>query len=200
MMKLVFATNNPHKLDEVRFIAGSKYQIISLSEAGIAAELPEDHFTLEENALQKVSFIANHYHMNAFADDSGLEVDALHGEPGVFSSRYARMGNLQFPDLPEAEGNIKKLLESMKSFTHRKARFRTIIALILDGRKYFFEGTVNGIILQAPKGNSGFGYDPVFQPDGFHQSFAEMPAQLKNSISHRATAVKKLAEFLQSNF
>ncbi|MCF8378988.1 MAG: RdgB/HAM1 family non-canonical purine NTP pyrophosphatase [Bacteroidales bacterium] len=197
-MELIFATNNKHKLSEIRNVIGDNYKIIGLSEAGIEGDIPEDYNTLEENAFQKANFIYEKYGGNCFADDTGLEVDALDGRPGVYSARYSRMGDIQFPELEANKGNIKKLLIELDTKELRTARFRTVIALILNERKYLFEGIVNGIILKQPSGSGGFGYDPVFQALGYKKSFAEMDIEQKNSISHRAIATRKLVEFLKT--
>jgi len=197
-MELIFATNNKHKLIEIRNVIGEQYKILGLSEAGISEEIPEDFESLEENALQKAKYIFDKYGGNCMADDTGLEVEALYGRPGVFSARYSRMGEIQFPELEPDQGNIKKLLIELENKKIRRARFRTVIALILEERKYLFEGIVNGVILQKPVGSEGFGYDPVFQAEGYHKSFAEMDIQEKNRISHRAIATRKLVEFLRT--
>ncbi len=188
MYKLVFATNNKHKLQEVSDIIGDKCSIVGLKEIGCFEEIPEDFTSLEENALQKAKFVYDKYGNNCFADDTGLEVFALNGEPGVFSARYAG---------PECnpQNNIAKLLDNLKNVEDRRARFRTVIALIIDGEKFFFEGIVNGHIGFTPKGNNGFGYDPVFIPENFDKTFAELNSDEKNSISHRAMAVRKLIDF-----
>lgn len=194
-MRLVFATNNRHKLEEIRAIAGRKFEILSLKEAGIETEIPEDHHTLEENALQKAGFIRENYGYDCFADDTGLEVDALGGEPGVYSARYCLMGDMSFSEDDITAGNLKKLLYKMKDNTNRQARFRTVIALVFRGEKYLFEGIAEGSILYEPKGKQGFGYDPVFCPGGYNKSFAEMSSEQKNNLSHRARALEKLMEF-----
>lgn len=195
-MRLIFATNNEYKLNEIRSLVSSRVNIISLSDAGIDTDIPEDFETLEENALQKARFIHKLTGKNCFADDTGLEVDALDRAPGVFSARYSRMGDLQFPEKDIQEGNIHKLLLKLRNVKDRSARFRTIISLIIEGQEFKFEGIVNGKILGKKKGKGGFGYDPVFQPEGFTRSFAEMSIIDKNRISHRARAMKKLVDFL----
>jgi len=187
--KLVFVTNNSHKLREVKEILDKKFEIISLHDLGIDEEIPETADTLEGNALQKARFVHARTQLNCFADDTGLEVDALQGAPGVYSARYAGE-NASFDD------NMNKLLDALRENPKRNASFRTAIALILDNVEHLFEGSVEGIILNEKHGLIGFGYDPVFQPIGYSQSFAEMDAALKNSISHRGRAVEKLAEFL----
>ncbi|MCK5820446.1 MAG: non-canonical purine NTP diphosphatase [Bacteroidales bacterium] len=187
--KLVFVTNNSHKLREVKEILDEKFDIVSLNDLGIDEEIPETADTLEGNALQKARFVHSRTQLNCFADDTGLEVEALEGAPGVYSARYAGE-NASFDD------NMNKLLDALGENSKRKASFRTAIALILDDAEYLFEGSVEGIILNEKHGIDGFGYDPVFQPIEHNQSFAEMEASLKNSISHRGRAVKKLALFL----
>ncbi len=191
-MKLLFATNNKHKLSEVRDAAGEMIEILGLSEVGFAGDIPEDHETLEENALQKARFIKQQTGMDCFADDTGLEIDALDGRPGVFSARYA--GNQCNP-----EENIKKVLSEMEGIGQRRACFRTVIALIMNDEEFLFEGVAEGEIIKEKRGISGFGYDPVFLPQGFKETFAEMNVSLKNKISHRAQAVKKLIDFLKSS-
>ena len=188
-MKLVFATNNQHKLDEVRKITAGNSEIVSLSDINCHEEIPETADTLEGNALQKARYIKEHFGYDCFADDTGLEVEALHNAPGVYSARYAGPGH-------DSEANMNKLLHEMEGKENRKARFRTVIALILEGKEYLFEGVVNGTIIKEKKGGSGFGYDPIFMPDTYAQTFAEMGNDIKNRISHRAEAVKKLTAFL----
>lgn len=192
MKKLVFATKNPHKLEEVRAILKEKYTVAGLADLGCAEDIPETGTTLEANASIKSHYIFNSYQLDCFADDTGLEVDALDGKPGVYSARYAG-ANASY------EQNVDKLLSELHDSENRKARFRTVISLLLNGEEYFFEGIVEGKIINERKGSGGFGYDPVFVPDGYEQSFAEMDANLKNSISHRAKAVQKLAKFLLLN-
>ena len=188
-MTLVFATNNQHKLDEVRKITAGNTEIVSLSDINCHEEIPETADTLEGNALQKARYIKEHFGYDCFADDTGLEVEALHNAPGVYSARYAGPGH-------DSEANMNKLLHEMEGKENRKARFRTVIALILEGKEYLFEGVVNGTIIKEKKGGSGFGYDPIFMPDTYAQTFAEMGNDIKNRISHRAEAVKKLTAFL----
>lgn len=190
-MKLVFATNNKNKLVEISRLIHSDVQLLSLDDIGCTDEVPENQLTLEGNALEKASYIFEKIGVNCFADDTGLEVDALNGEPGVFSARYAG---------PEksAEANITKLLQELSGKTNRNARFRTVIALILDGKEYLFEGIVNGRIIAQRQGTSGFGYDPVFVPDGYTETFAQMDLNLKNQISHRGMATRKLIDFLNT--
>lgn len=197
-MELVFATNNLHKLKEIRDLVNENYRILGLSDIGIRTEIPEDHPSLEKNASQKAWFIFNKTKMNCFADDTGLEVASLKGEPGVYSARYSRTGYPVFPDMDVVEGNIHKLLLSLGDKTDRSARFRTVISLIINGREFTFEGIVEGKILKQPRGNSGFGYDPVFEPAGYTETFAEMDLSEKNRISHRARAMGRLVEFLNT--
>lgn len=192
MNKLIFATNNPGKLKEIRELLGSKFNILSLAQAGIKTEIPEDHDTFEDNALQKARFIFERTQIPVFADDSGLEVEALNGKPGVFSARYA--GENCTP-----QDNINKLLSELKTAENRSARFVTVIAHInKNGEHQFFKGSCNGEITRDQHGKGGFGYDPVFKPAGFDQTFAQMPAETKNSISHRGKTVEKLVVFLVS--
>jgi len=195
-MDLVFATNNLHKLIEIRDLVKGNIRISGLEEAGFYGDIPEDFPTLEQNASQKSRFIYNELNLNCFADDTGLEVDALRGEPGVYSARFSRMGEITFPEMEITEGNITKLLSLMRNTSNRKARFRTVISLIIDGSEYQFEGIATGTIASVKSGANGFGYDPVFIPDGEKISFAEMDFSAKNLISHRARAVDKLITFL----
>lgn len=189
MKTLVFATNNKHKLDEVRKITAGLTEIASLEDINCNDDIPENEPTLEGNALQKARYIKNKFGKDCFADDTGLEVEVLNNEPGVFSARYSGIAH-------DSEANMKKLLANMEGKDNRKARFRTAIALILDGKEYLFEGIVNGSILTEKRGSTGFGYDPVFMPEGYNESFAELGEDIKNKISHRAEAVKKLTAFL----
>jgi len=195
-MEIVFATNNLHKLEEISKMLSGKYRILGLKELGISEEIPEDHDTLEENASQKAWYIYRKTGRSCFADDTGLEVDLLGGAPGVYSARYSRMGKILFPELSPAEGNIKKLLLEMKGADNRRARFRTVISLIFEGLEHRFVGICEGQISEEPAGSEGFGYDPVFIPDSFSLSFAEMDLAEKNRISHRAKAVQALVQFL----
>lgn len=188
-MKLVFATNNAHKLKEVRS-ALQEIEILSLAEADFEGEIPEDHDTLEANSHQKASYILEHTGFDCFADDTGLEVDALNGAPGVYSARYAGE-NCTFLD------NVNKLLREMKDKENRAARFRTVVTLLLDGELYQFEGVCEGEITREPAGAGGFGYDPIFKPAGYDVTFAELDLAEKNRISHRGLAVQKLVEFLR---
>jgi len=187
--ELIFATNNLHKLSEIQSLIGDNFTIKSLQQIGCTEDIPETAPTLEGNALLKAQYVFNKYGKNCFADDTGLEIEALNGRPGVFSARYATDGH-------DFEANIDKVLEELSGVENRKARFRTVVALIIDGSVYYFEGIVNGEIIAERKGTKGFGYDPVFLPDGYDLTFAEMPLAEKNKISHRARAVKQLIEFL----
>jgi len=187
--RFVFATNNAHKLEEVSYILGEKVELLSLKDIGCHEDIPETADTLEGNALLKARFIAEKYHVDCFADDTGLEVEALGGAPGVYSARYAGDGH-------DSEANMRKLLKDMEGMENRKARFRTVFALIVDGKEHLFEGIVKGEIITNRKGTSGFGYDPIFVPEGYTQTFAEMGNELKNKISHRAVATNKLCRFL----
>jgi len=196
-MQLIFATNNQHKLGEIDAMLGEKYELLGLKDLHMDEEIPEDHETLEENASQKAWYIYNKTGQSCFADDTGLEVDALDGAPGVFSARYSRMGHPSFPEMEPAQGNIKKLLLKMEDMGERSARFRTVISLVLNGKEYQFEGVVEGEITERASGAKGFGYDPIFTPRGYDTTFAEMDLSLKNQISHRARAVKQLVDFLK---
>ena len=191
-MKLIFASNNPHKLQELRSAIGSKLEIVSLKEAGIFQELPEPFPTLKENARSKAKMISLLTGgENCFSEDTGLEVDVLGGEPGVHSARYAG-------EPPDPRNNVKKLLRAMTDSSNRRARFTTIICLILNGKEYFFEGRCEGQIIRTPSGSNGFGYDPVFRPDGSDKSFAEMEEEEKNYYSHRRKAGDLLIAFLKT--
>lgn len=189
-MKLVFATNNEHKLKEISQLLDGKHEIVSLSEIDCHDDIPEDHDTLEGNALQKARYIKEHFGYDCFADDTGLEIEALDKRPGVYSARYAGPAK-------DSRENMIKVLREMEGVTNRNACFRTVIALILDGQEHLFEGRVDGKILTEQHGEAGFGYDPIFQPEGFRVSFAEMPMDEKNKISHRGRATQKLVEFLR---
>ena len=198
-MKIVFATNNQHKLQEIREILGDQFEILSLSDIGCHEDIPETGNTLEANAHQKAEYVFDHYHIDCFADDTGLEVDALGGAPGVHSARYAEGTD------HNSEANMAKLLRELGDNDNRKARFRTVISLIqMEGgnpvcsREYQIEGVVEGRIDREKHGSEGFGYDPVFIPEGYDKSFAELGEEIKNQISHRARAVKKLAEWLKT--
>lgn len=189
--KFVFATNNAHKLEEVTAILGKRIELLSLKDINCHADIPETADTLEGNALQKAHYIYENYQIDCFADDTGLEVEALNGEPGVYSARYAGNGH-------NAEANMLKLLQSLEGIENRKAQFRSVFALILDGKEHIFEGIIKGEIIKTRRGTSGFGYDPVFVPEGYKQTFAELGNELKNKISHRAIATNKLCKFLSS--
>lgn len=198
-MKIVFATNNQHKLQEIREILGDQFEILSLADIGCHEDIPETGNTLEANAHQKAEYVFDHYHIDCFADDTGLEVDALGGAPGVHSARYAEETD------HNSEANMAKLLRELGDNDNRKAHFRTVISLIqMEGgnpvcsREYQFEGVVEGRIDREKHGSEGFGYDPVFIPEGYDKSFAELGEEIKNQISHRARAVKKLAEWLKT--
>ena len=189
-MKIVFATNNPNKLSEIKQLMPEGIDILSLKDIECFDELPETSDTLEDNAAQKAYYVYDNYGHNCFSDDTGLEIEVLDGRPGVYSARYAG---------PEcrAEANIQKILAEMKGEENRDAAFRTIISLVIDGREFQFEGQVEGQIIPEKWGDQGFGYDPIFLPDGYEESFAQMTVEEKNIISHRGLAVKKLIQFLQ---
>lgn len=189
--KLVFATNNLHKLQEVKPLLANKFNLLSLTDIGFTEEIPEDFDTLELNASQKAWHIYNRFGIDCFADDTGLEVDALNGAPGVYSARYA--GEHKNP-----QDNIVKLLAELNGVGNRKARFRTVVSLVIGGNETLFEGVVEGVILTEKHGEAGFGYDPIFMPDGYNVSFAQMELDAKNAISHRGRAVSKLVSFLNS--
>ena len=210
-MKIVFATNNEHKLSEIRAILGPSFEVVSLADIGCHEDIPETGQTLEENALMKAEYIYNKYHLSCFADDTGLEVEALHGAPGVYSARYAATTPAGFPAGPshDSEANMARLLRELANNNNRKARFRTVIALIEKKDVcpcgctsvklvHKFEGIVNGEITREKSGAEGFGYDPIFRPDGYDKTFAELGADIKNQISHRARATQKLAEYLKT--
>jgi XTP/dITP diphosphohydrolase len=186
--KIVFATGNPNKLKEINS-AINGFKIIGLKDLGITEEIPETGDTLMKNALQKAKYVYNKTGLDCFSDDTGLEIEALNYRPGVYSAMYAG------PDC-NAENNIRKVLQELEESTNRKAQFKTVIALILNGKEYFFEGLVNGVILNERSGKGGFGYDPIFRPIGYEESFAKMTIGQKNEISHRGLAVKKLITFL----
>lgn len=201
-MKIVFATNNQHKLQEIRDILGSEFEIVSLKDIGCDVDIPETGNTLEDNAMQKAQYVYDHYNLSCFADDTGLEVEALNGEPGVHSARYAECTD------HDSEANMAKLLRNLEGKDNRKARFRTVIALIQKQdvcpcgctsikKVNRFEGIVDGSIATEKHGTAGFGYDPIFVPEGYDKSFAELGESIKNGISHRARAVAKLAEYLK---
>jgi XTP/dITP diphosphohydrolase len=190
-LEMVFATNNKHKFDEINDMIGQQVKLKTLREIGFTDEIPEDFNTLEQNAAQKAFYIYDRFGVSCFADDSGLEIDALNGEPGVYSARYAGSdGNF--------ENNIRKVLDKMGGIQNRYARFRTVIALVENGKLTTFEGVINGWITETKKGFNGFGYDPVFQPEGFEKTFAEMSHAEKNVISHRALAIHKFVNYLRN--
>jgi XTP/dITP diphosphohydrolase len=193
METLIFATNNQHKVDEIRLVLGNRFTIITLKEAGIDIDIPEPHNTLEANATEKSKVINQLTHKNCFSEDTGLEVEALNGEPGVKSARYAGEGR-------SFENNIEKLLLNLKPQLNRKARFRTVISLILNDKEFFFEGICTGTIINTKRGSNGFGYDPVFIPDGSQKTFAEMSMEEKSVFSHRKKALEKLVDFLSSRY
>ena len=188
-MKLVFATNNRHKLEEVRAILGNKIEVLSLNDIDCHDDIPETADTLEGNALIKARYIHEKFGVDCFADDTGLEVEALNGEPGVYSARYA--GEDCNP-----EANMYKLLQNLTGENNRNAQFRTVIALIIEGEEFLFDGIVRGRISEERMGSAGFGYDPIFIPDGYEESFAQMAAEQKNAISHRSRAAAALNEYL----
>lgn len=190
MRKLVFATNNAHKLEEIRAILGNKVEVLSLKDIQCDVDIPETADTLEGNAVLKAEYIYRHYGLDCFADDTGLEVEALNGAPGVYSARYAG------GEGHDSEANMRKLLAEMEGKTNRKAQFRTAICLIEGGAEHLFEGVVKGEIIEEKRGASGFGYDPVFMPEGYTETFAEMGSEEKNRISHRARAVQALCAYL----
>jgi XTP/dITP diphosphohydrolase len=189
--KLVFATNNAHKLEEMTAILGDRVELLSLRDIHCEADIPETADTLEGNARMKAEYIRDHFHMDCFADDTGLEVEALGGEPGVYSARYAGEGH-------DSEANMQKLLQKLQGVDNRHAQFRTAICLLMDGEEHLFEGVVKGEIIRERRGGAGFGYDPIFIPEGHQETFAEMGNEVKNTISHRARAAEKLCIFLQN--
>ena len=210
-MKIVFATNNEHKLSEIRAILGPSFDVVSLADIGCHEDIPETGQTLEENALMKAEYVYNKYHLSCFADDTGLEVEALNGAPGVYSARYAAIVPAGKPAGPshDSEANMARLLRELANNNNRKARFRTVIALIEKKDVcpcgctsikvvHKFEGIVNGEITREKSGAEGFGYDPIFRPDGYDKTFAELGLDIKNQISHRARATQKLAEYLKT--
>lgn len=199
MKTLVFASNNVHKLEEIRAILGNKFDVKSLKDIGCNVDIPETGTTFRENALQKARYVKEHFGFDCFADDSGLQVEALGGEPGVYSARYAVKNGRQVTAGNKDDANMDVLLEKLAGEENRKACFRTCIALIYEGETHFFDGVVEGHIITEKRGDGGFGYDPLFVPDGYEKTFAEMGNEVKNNISHRAKAVEKLAEFLFFN-
>ena len=212
-MKIVFATNNEHKLSEIRAILGPKFEVVSLADIGCHEDIPETGDTLEENALMKAEYIYDKYHLSCFADDTGLEVEAINGAPGVYSARYASLESVATESQQtlshDSEANMARLLRELENNNNRKARFRTVIALIQKKdvcpcgctsikQIHKFEGIVNGEIIREKRGGEGFGYDPIFQPEGYTETFAELGLDIKNKISHRARATQKLAEYLKT--
>ena len=193
MKKIVFATNNQHKLEEIRKITQGSLEILSLTDIGCNEEIDETGITLNENALIKATYVKERYGFDCFADDTGLEVDALEGAPGVYSARYA--GEACRP-----EDNMEKLLAEMKETENRRAQFRTVIALRCNGENHLFEGVIRGSIIREKKGNEGFGYDPIFMPEGYDKTFAELGTEVKNQISHWAVATGKLMHFLLERY
>ncbi|WP_313260898.1 non-canonical purine NTP diphosphatase [Sphingobacterium sp.] len=189
-MELVFATNNAHKLEEVQQMVGGRFVLKSLADIGCDDDIPETGVTFQENAQQKTDYLFQKYQVNCFGDDSGLEIDALNGEPGVYSACYSGSRDM--------EKNIDLVLEKLQDQENRRARFKTVISLFLNGEQHFFEGTVEGRIIASRTGTEGFGYDPIFIPEGYDQTFAEMSLEEKNKISHRSQAVAKLVGFLNS--
>ena len=189
-MKLVFATNNKHKLQEVRDILGDRVEVLSLSDINCHDDIPETADTLQGNAIMKAQYIYEKFGVDCFADDTGLEVEALNGEPGVYSARYAGDGH-------DSEANMNKLLQNLTGENNRRAQFRTVIALIIKGEENTFDGIVKGEITEEKRGDYGFGYDPIFIPEGFSKSFAQMTNEEKNSISHRFRATEKLNDYLK---
>ncbi|MCF6185600.1 MAG: non-canonical purine NTP diphosphatase [Bacteroidales bacterium] len=190
-MKLVFATNNKHKLKEVKEILDNQFEILSLKDINCFEEIPETQNTITGNASQKAHYVYDKYKINCFADDTGLEIETLNGEPGVYSARYAGK-NCSYED------NVRKVLKKLQGKTNRNALFRTVISLIIDGKEHKFEGIIKGEITKTKKGSEGFGYDPIFLPAGYEKSFAELPANEKNRISHRGLATQKLINFLKT--
>ncbi len=190
-MELCFATNNLHKLEEVSSLLGDTFHLLSLKDIGCETELPENQDTLEGNSLEKAAYVHRHYKIPCFADDTGLEVDALNGAPGVYSARFAGPQK-------DSQDNIKLLLEKLEGVSNRSAQFRTVITLIIGDKINHFEGIVRGKIAEKLSGHSGFGYDPVFIPEGYDISFAEMSMEQKNQLSHRGIAIRKLTDFLKN--
>ncbi|MUH36404.1 non-canonical purine NTP diphosphatase [Zobellia amurskyensis] len=189
-MKLVFATHNKNKFNEVKTLIPKHIELVSLTDIGCFDEIPETGITLEENAHIKADYVTKNYGLSCFADDTGLLVDSLNGEPGVYSARYAGENK-------NSDDNMNKLLENLKGKNSRAAHFKTVIALNINEKKHVFSGIVEGSITQEKKGDKGFGYDPIFQPNGYKTTFAELPLDTKNSISHRGRAMRKLIDFLQ---
>lgn len=191
MMKLVFATNNKNKIKEIKHLLNNSLEILNLNDIGCLEDIPETASTIEDNAIQKAQYVYEKYGYNCFADDTGLEIEALNGEPGVYSARYA--GEQKNPEM-----NMNKVLEKLENVTNRTAQFKTVIALIIDGKLTCFEGVVDGKITKEKSGYEGFGYDPIFMPTGYDKTFSEMRITEKNEISHRGRAVQKLVHYLQA--
>lgn len=191
MNQLVFATSNLHKTEEVRTLLWPQYQVLNLIDIGCLADIPETGTSFAENATLKSNYVSEHFKLASFADDSGLEVEALHNEPGIFSARYSGSRG--------DEINLNYLLAKMHGITNRKARFKTVISLMRNGENYLFEGVINGELRTEPMGTAGFGYDPIFQPNGYTETFAQMSLEKKNEISHRAIAMRKLIDFLKAS-
>lgn len=189
MIKLVFATNNAHKTTEVRNILAPTYEVLNLADIGCDVDIPETGDSFAENATLKSTYVVENYHIDCFADDSGLEVEALNNEPGIYSARYS--------GVKDDEINLKLLLQKMEGVTNRKARFKTVISLMQNGQNHLFEGVINGHIRHERAGSNGFGYDPIFEPEGYDITFAEMDLAVKNQISHRALAMQQLIAFLK---
>lgn len=190
MKKLVFATNNQHKIDEIRLALAGQYEVLNLSDIGCTEDIPETEDTFEGNATLKSSYVVENFHLDCFADDSGLEIEALNNEPGVYSARYGGSR--------DTVENMQLVLQKLNGETNRNARFKTVISLMLAGQNHIFEGVIEGTIRESLSGSKGFGYDPIFQPNGYDITFAEMDMAEKNKISHRAIALKKMMEFLKA--
>lgn len=191
MKELIFVSHNAHKLEEVKAIVGNNFEVKNLSDINVFDEIPETGLSFKENAQQKAEYIYKKLNCNCFADDSGLSVDALNGEPGIYSARYAgEPCNMQ--------NNIEKLLNNIKDKSDKSAQFTTVIAVILEGEYHFFEGVIRGKIIDTPRGDNGFGYDPIFVPEGYDQTFAELSSEIKNKISHRAIAMQKFQDFISN--
>jgi len=193
LKKIIFATGNVYKIKEVKALLGDQFEIGGLKDIGCEEDIPETQPTIEGNALQKARYVVEHYGVNCFSEDTGLEIESLNMEPGVYSARYAGPKR-------DSDDNMNLVLEKLKTQTNRNARFKTVIALSIDGKEYTFEGIVNGVIAYEKTGTDGFGYDPIFLPEGRTTSFAEMSSEEKNQISHRGRAVRKLIEWLKTNF
>lgn len=189
IQELVFATNNKHKAEEIQFLLGNQYKILTLTDIGCTVDIPETGNSFEENATLKSSYVTEHYHLDCFADDSGLEIEALNNEPGIYSARYSGIKDDQL--------NLDLVLQRMERAANRKAHFKTVISLMKNGKNMLFEGVINGTIRQVPAGDQGFGYDPIFEPLGYNLTFAQMSMTEKNRISHRAIAMQKLIAFLK---